>query len=128
MKPGSVRSSLRAPPPTVSAASMRSTEWPSRASSIAAARPFGPPPTTMASIRPGMSAVSVRRLDADGPEELPDGRAAPPGAGRAQLGPRREAIPEQPRPDAARRTVREWVGAEEGERRAVALEEPDEER
>ena len=49
MKPGSVSSSERTPPPIVSAASRTSTERPARASSIAAASPFGPDPTTTAS-------------------------------------------------------------------------------
>src|SRR5438094_5762792 len=49
MKPGSVNSAERVPPPIVSRASMTQTEQPSRASSMAAARPFGPDPTTTAS-------------------------------------------------------------------------------
>ena len=48
-KPGSVSSAERAPPPTVSAASMTRTESPACASAIAAASPFGPEPTTTAS-------------------------------------------------------------------------------
>ena len=48
-KPGSVSSAERVPPPTVSAASSTRTESPARASTIAAASPFGPEPTTIAS-------------------------------------------------------------------------------
>ena len=48
-KPGSVSSLVRIPPPNVSAASMTCTDRPARASSIAAASPFGPEPTTTAS-------------------------------------------------------------------------------
>ena len=47
--PGSVSSSVRSPPPIVSRPSSTSTERPARASTIAAARPFGPEPTTIAS-------------------------------------------------------------------------------
>src|SRR5215212_6399554 len=53
MKPGSVISAERVPPPTVSLASSTATERPLRASSTAAARPFGPAPTTTASYAPG---------------------------------------------------------------------------
>src|SRR5437773_1545060 len=49
MKPGSVNSVDRAPPPTVSRASKTQTDQPARAISMAAARPFGPEPTTTAS-------------------------------------------------------------------------------
>src|SRR5215210_7074971 len=52
MKPGSVVSAERVPPPTVSLASSTATERPLRASSTAAARPFGPAPTTTASYAP----------------------------------------------------------------------------
>ena len=48
-KPGSVSSAERDPPPIVSAASSTRTERPARARAIAAARPFGPEPTTTAS-------------------------------------------------------------------------------
>src|SRR6185295_11362471 len=51
-KPGSVSSADRVPPPTVAAASTRRTERPARASVMAAARPLGPAPTTMASRDP----------------------------------------------------------------------------
>src|SRR5215210_3925931 len=51
-KPGRVSSAERAPPPTVSSASSTITERPLRASSTAAARPFGPEPTTTASYVP----------------------------------------------------------------------------
>ena len=49
MKPGSVNSAERAPPPILSRASRTQTEHPARAISIPAARPFGPDPTTTAS-------------------------------------------------------------------------------
>src|SRR6266404_4285166 len=49
MKPGSVSSSERVPPPMVAAPSMTSTDLPARASVMAAARPFGPDPITIAS-------------------------------------------------------------------------------
>jgi hypothetical protein len=49
MKPGKVSSAERQPPPIVAAASMTRTEQPARANVIAAARPFGPDPTTTAS-------------------------------------------------------------------------------
>src|ERR1035437_7287382 len=48
-KPGTVSSAEREPPPTVSAASTSSTERPAWARRMAAARPFGPAPTTTAS-------------------------------------------------------------------------------
>src|SRR5215217_8220287 len=51
-KPGRVSSAERAPPPTVSSASSTITERPLRASSTAAAKPFGPEPTTTASYVP----------------------------------------------------------------------------
>ena len=47
--PGSVSSSLRQPPPIACSASTTSTERPARARQIAAARPLGPEPTTIAS-------------------------------------------------------------------------------
>src|SRR5947207_14409658 len=53
-KPGSVSSAERAPPPIVAFASQTTTEHPARASVIAAARPFGPEPTTTASYSVGM--------------------------------------------------------------------------
>src|SRR5260370_13503209 len=49
MKPGSVSFSERVPPPMLGAASMTSTDLPARAKVIAAARPFGPDPITIAS-------------------------------------------------------------------------------
>jgi hypothetical protein len=49
VKPGRVSSADRQPPPMVSAASKTMTLRPVRAISIAAARPFGPEPTTIAS-------------------------------------------------------------------------------
>ena len=52
-KPGRVSSAERHPPPIVSFASYTVTERPLRASSIAAASPFGPAPTTIASTTPG---------------------------------------------------------------------------
>src|SRR5215469_18257158 len=48
-KPGSVNSRERAAPPIVASASSTWTETPARASVIAAASPFGPEPTTIAS-------------------------------------------------------------------------------
>src|SRR5262245_1198795 len=48
-KPGSVSSSDRMPPPTVSFLSNTQTERPARANSIPAARPLGPDPMTVAS-------------------------------------------------------------------------------
>src|SRR5262249_7205942 len=53
-KPGRVNSKERAPPPGCSSASSTATDHPARATVIAAARPFGPAPTTTA-----------LRLDAD---------------------------------------------------------------
>src|SRR5947207_14477306 len=53
-KPGRVSSAERAPPPIVAFASQTRTEHPARASVIAAARPFGPEPTTTASYANGM--------------------------------------------------------------------------
>src|SRR4051812_15476780 len=47
--PGSVSSAERTPPPTVCAASYTRTDRPARASSMAAASPLGPAPTTIAS-------------------------------------------------------------------------------
>src|SRR3954454_22141931 len=49
MQPGNVTSAERSPPPSVSAASRRTTERPARAIVIAAASPLGPAPTTTAS-------------------------------------------------------------------------------
>ena len=54
--PGRVSSALRIPPPTVGCASYTTTERPARARVIAAASPFGPDPTTIAS---GASAVML---------------------------------------------------------------------
>src|SRR5579863_8519345 len=48
-KPGKVSSIEREPPPMVSFASNTITDRPVRAIVMAAARPFGPPPTTTAS-------------------------------------------------------------------------------
>ena len=50
--PGSVSSAVRVPPPAVGAASYTRTERPARASVMAAARPLGPAPTTIASTGP----------------------------------------------------------------------------
>ncbi len=50
--PGRVISSVRVPPPIVAAASKTRTEMPFRASSIAAASPFGPEPMTVACWKP----------------------------------------------------------------------------
>src|SRR5688572_24911816 len=49
MKPGHVNSAERHPPPIVSADSKTTTLRPVCAMAMAAARPFGPAPTTMAS-------------------------------------------------------------------------------
>src|ERR1039457_3281369 len=46
--PGRVNSADRAPPPMVGAPSYTVTAWPARASTMAAARPFGPEPMTAA--------------------------------------------------------------------------------
>ena len=53
-KPGSVSSSVRQPPPGVAAPSITCTRSPAAARVTAAARPFGPLPTTIASASPGM--------------------------------------------------------------------------
>ena len=50
LKPGSVSSAVRIPPPSSSARSTTCTDTPSCASAIAAASPFGPEPTTIASV------------------------------------------------------------------------------
>ena len=60
-KPGSVSSSVRQPPPGLAAPSITCTRSPAAASVTAAARPFGPLPTTMASASPGMGASWPRR-------------------------------------------------------------------
>ena len=64
-KPGRVSSAERAPPPTVSAPSYMVTARPARANTIAALKPFGPDPMTIA--RFFAEAVNVRyfRRDAD---------------------------------------------------------------
>ncbi len=73
-KPGSVSSAVRLPPPIVSARSCTSTRRPARAIVTAAASPFGPDPTTIAS----MSAMrrGYRRRSAAVPAMTPD-RSAP---------------------------------------------------
>ena len=48
IRPGTVSSALRVPPPIVSAASSTVTSTPARASATAQARPLGPEPTTVA--------------------------------------------------------------------------------
>ena len=60
--PGSVISSVRIPPPIVSACSRTSTERPAWASEIAAARPFGPEPTTTASYPFTLIQVEVQKF------------------------------------------------------------------
>src|SRR5215831_17998335 len=60
-KPGSVSSADRALPPIVGFASYRRTDFPAVASSIAAIRPFGPAPITIASIMKQGSAFEVQR-------------------------------------------------------------------
>src|SRR5205085_7777796 len=52
MKPGSVSSAERTPPPIVAFASNTTTLHPAWARTMAALRPFGPDPTTTASIMP----------------------------------------------------------------------------
>src|SRR4051794_28301833 len=59
--PGAVRVSDRMPPPGVSAASYTTTDNPARASTIAAASPFGPAPTTITSRRARLSGIALRR-------------------------------------------------------------------
>ena len=49
--PGTVSSPLRVPPPMVSSASSTVTASPSRARATAQASPFGPEPTTIASLK-----------------------------------------------------------------------------
>src|ERR1700681_3247168 len=51
MNPGSVRASDRAPPSIIDCASSTRTDLPALVRSMAAASPFGPAPTTMASTR-----------------------------------------------------------------------------
>src|ERR687898_3152300 len=72
MNPGRVNASDRTAPPGSLAPSRTSTERPALASTIAAARPFGPAPTTMASwarrftpglFRPGDSCLGPARHD-----------------------------------------------------------------
>ena len=80
-KPGSVSSAVRIPPPTVSAASSTSTERPARASTIAAASPFGPAPTTTASGigQAYCQALGDRRLLANrGDQRVDNGRVELP--------------------------------------------------
>lgn len=48
-KPGRVRAAERVAPPIVASASYTRTDRPARASVMAAARPFGPEPMTIAS-------------------------------------------------------------------------------
>lgn len=48
-KPGNVNSAERAPPPTVGLPSSTNTDKPACCKRMAAARPFGPEPTTTAS-------------------------------------------------------------------------------
>ena len=64
MKPGSVSSSERMPPPTVAAASWTVTSQPARAIVIAAASPFGPEPITTALFTP--------RAESEAPGPVPD--------------------------------------------------------
>src|SRR5438093_10809360 len=56
MNPGSVSSAERPPPPIVRSASKTITFLPARARTMAAARPFGPDPTTTAS---GLLATTI---------------------------------------------------------------------
>src|SRR5690606_33058494 len=64
--PASVSSSLRSPPPGVSAPSSTSTDRPASATVIAAARPFGPEPITTASYRTPGGAAAGRCRCRDG--------------------------------------------------------------
>src|SRR6266700_260039 len=57
--PGRVSSAVRQPPPMVSSASSTWTDQPDSASSTAAARPFGPDPTTTASYRPALLTIGT---------------------------------------------------------------------
>src|ERR1700680_2874415 len=65
MNPGSVVSADRAPPPGVLFASSTTTLHPACARTIAALRPFGPEPMTMASI---MRMISSHRTETYGTE------------------------------------------------------------
>src|SRR2546421_12880629 len=105
---------------------MTVTDRPARARLIAAARPFGPPPTTTASTgsaRDSPCTDATLGPQPDRPDEVADRGAIPPRPGGAPLTPRREAVAEAARPDERRRPVRERVPPEEPERRAIALEE-----
>src|SRR5205085_6725635 len=59
MRPGSVSWLLRAPPPSVSAASRTSTSTPSAARVRAAASPLGPLPTTTAFVTRSRGAIRL---------------------------------------------------------------------
>ena len=59
--PGRVSSAVRVPPPGVSAASYTRTERPARARVMAAARPLGPAPTTIASSSAVLVLIAPRR-------------------------------------------------------------------
>src|SRR5690242_5988646 len=78
VKPGSVSAADRLPPPMVSSASKTVTSRPACASVIAAARPFGPEPTTMArALLRDVDAISGRvrmfvRLLRDGAVAAPE--------------------------------------------------------
>src|SRR5262249_19683162 len=64
-KPGSVSSADLAPPPIVAERSYAVTAYPARASTIAALRPLGPDPTTVA-----RSPAMVHRVHQESPELL----------------------------------------------------------
>src|ERR1041385_3652000 len=71
-------SAERAPPPMVAFASHTSTEHPARASVIAAARPFGPDPTTTASYSPRIYDALEDHVRFSNSKSLhPDGRSTP---------------------------------------------------
>src|SRR5687768_6507474 len=140
--PGWVSSAERIPPPIVDSASKTATLRPVRAIVIAAARPFGPLPTTTASY--SSAAMSTRlchassmvmprhlraraRSEPDRWEELGHRPADPPGARRAQLLPGRETIAVERRPDPGRWLVGEWIAPQQAEGRSVVLEQPLEE-
>ena len=125
VKPGSVSSSERMPPPTVSAASWTVTSQPARAIVIAAASPFGPEPITTALFTP--------RAESAAPGPVPDRLAARARTGRrasrSAPGPRApevarphllaELLPAQRRRDRRPRLRPHRVGG--GDRLAVAV-------
>jgi hypothetical protein len=66
MKPGSVNSADRVPPPICDAASKIVVRYPARVSSIAAVRPLGPDPMTTACFADLLCIIArPRTLEAD---------------------------------------------------------------